>query len=111
MQISGSNHYEQKSPKIGPWVNYVIDAPEEKLDQFYKEEICNFWDSTKFYVDLKNDDVTTSLTSTTSDISGTDLSTTTKGLVEKTTSGAAGSVTPLGLLIVMHMVKYFFVDT
>jgi len=96
-------------PKIGPWVNYVIDAPEGKLDQYYKENICDFWDSTKFYVDLEEDDVMTStVTSSTiatssSTVHYTSDSTTTKGLLEEetTSSSALGYNAQLGLLITM----------
>ena len=58
-------------PKNMPWSNYVIKPPTGDVDTKYKEEICNFWDDSKFYVNL--DDVTTSAPA------------------EETTSGAAST--------------------
>jgi len=80
--------------KNGSWVNKVIDAPEGKLDQYYKEDICNFWDDTTFYVDLDANVAN----SPAADV-------TTAKHLEKTTSGASGHIAPLGLLITMCVLK------
>jgi len=78
--------------EIGPWVNKVIDAPEGKLDQYYKEDICDFWDSTKIYVDLDANNVAT--------IPVTDV-TTEKPFLEETTSGSSNHIASLEFLITM----------
>jgi len=86
--------------KTESWVNKVIDAPEGKLDQYYKEDICDFWDDTTFYVDL---DANVAITLA-NDV------TIAKRLLEKTTSGASGHIVPGRLLITMYVLIMFLFD-
>ena len=68
---------------IEQWINYVINSPNGSLDYDYKQDICNFWDQTKYYVDLdRNNGATTSVAAT-----APELDKTTVDLQETTTGG------------------------
>ena len=36
------------------WLNIRIDADQQGFDANYKSDICDFWDSTNYYVNLGN---------------------------------------------------------
>lgn len=52
------------------WMNVVIDAPKSSEDVNYLEEVCDFWDSLNFYVDMPNapNEPTTTTTTTTEEV-------------------------------------------
>ena len=96
---------------MGPWVNQVIDAPDGKLDQYYKEDICDFWDSTNFYMNV-NDDATTTMPLETTAITTTSyetIATTADDTAIVTTTGGAVSHHLSVLLLVCALITKFLV--
>jgi len=63
------------------WINQKIYPPKGELDYNYKGDICDFWDDTKYYVDLDQNVGTTQSTLV-------DFSTTLVQDNQDTTSGA-----------------------
>lgn len=91
----------------------VIDIPEGILDEDYKKEICDFWDETKYYVDLSQDGTTASPPEETSfttieESTSSDLSTTTQGRLEETTSVASLNVLSGWLMVLALSVNAFY---
>lgn len=78
----------------GDWMNLVIDSPLLEPQSNYKEEICDFWDGTKYYVDMEQNTVTD-----TSTVTGNIF--TTLGDAEETTTGGANSLSISSIFLVL----------
>ena len=50
---------------VDPWINVVIDSPSGITQLDYKKDICDFWDSTGYYLTLSDNTTSAAPSNTT----------------------------------------------